>query len=261
MQYQRVFSFVLSLSLLLLPQLSKSAELEEIIERGRLKVAVKGDLRPLAFYNTNNQLDGLEIEIAQKIAEKLLGNKDSIEFIVVRNEDRLKVVLEDKVDLAIAQITFTTSRARLVNFSPFYYLDGTGIISNNPLVESLSDLQQSTIVVLEGSSAIAQIRAELPQARLIGVKSYKEALIALETGKAVALAADNTVLAGWVQEYPQYTQLPLRLGVYPLGVVMPKGLQYQSLYLKIQEIMQDLEESGWLEQRARAWGLPFVKKD
>jgi hypothetical protein len=42
---------------------------------------------------------------------------------------------------------------------------------------------------------------------------------------------------------------------------MPKGLQYQSLYLKIQEIMQDLEESGWLEQRARAWGLPFVKKD
>ncbi|MGL6339705.1 MAG: transporter substrate-binding domain-containing protein, partial [Waterburya sp.] len=57
------------------PQLVFAEEWSEIQSRGELKVAVKNNLRPLGFTNQNGNLVGLEIDLARKLAEELLGNK------------------------------------------------------------------------------------------------------------------------------------------------------------------------------------------
>jgi polar amino acid transport system substrate-binding protein len=270
------FCFVVGLVALFLaaPASVRSAELNEIQQRGKLIVAVKDNLRPLGFRDAAGNLQGLEIDIAKRLAEELLGKPDSVVLQPVKNTDRLNVVLEGKVDLTIARVTATESRSRLVDFSRPYYLDGTGFVTKNTSKDSsasryaiasggapwaiakLNDLTTKTIALIKGSSTIPVVKYNLPSAKLVGVDSYEQARSLLEKGGADAFAADNSVLAGWVQEYPQYLMLPVRLSAQALCVVMPKGLQYDKLYQRVNEAIARWQASGWLAERIAAWGLP-----
>ena len=256
----KLFSFSLAIGLVVVsfvpPAPAWSAELKEIEQRGKLIVGVKDNLRPLGFRDAAGNLQGLEIDIAKRLAEELLGKPDAVVLQPVTNRDRLNLVLEDKVDIAIAKVTATDSRYRLVDFSRPYYLDGTGLVTKDASIASLSDLGTKTIAVLNGSSTIAVVKYALPTSKFVGVDSYQEARSLLENGTADAFAADNSVLSGWVQEYPEYRMLPVRLSAEALCVVMPKGLQYNKLRQRVNEAIARWQASGWLAERAAAWGLP-----
>lgn len=249
--------FLLPFYSLLLPFASLAAELKEIEQRGYLIVAVKDNLRPLGFRDTAGNLQGLEIDIARELAKELLGRPDAVRLQPVANRDRFPVVLEGKVDLTIARVTATESRARVVSFSTPYYLDGISLVTKDTSLRRLTDLGQQKIAVLNASSTIAKVRYLLPNARLVGVESYQEARSLLDAGGAVAFAADVSVLTGWVQEYPQYRLIPTLLSAEPLSVVMPKGVQYDDLRRRVNEAIDRWKSDGWLRQRAIYWGLPY----
>lgn len=251
----KIVNLLIALALLTAtPHSIAAREWSEIESAEELKVAVKDNLRPLGFKDGNDNLVGLEIDLARKLAEELLGDRDAVEFSVVNNRERLQVVLEDEVDLAIARVAVTTSRSRIVDFSPHYYLDGTGIITKAE-IKNPNQLSQSRIVVLENSATIAVVRNRLPDATLIGADSYQEALELIETNRAEAFAGDRSVLTGWIQQYPSYQLLPERLSGAALAVVMPKGLQYQELRSKVDRAIAGWQESGWLAERIEYWGL------
>lgn len=236
----------------------EAAELKEIQQRGYLIVAVKDNLRPLGFRNAAGQLQGLEIEIAQALAQALLGRK-AVVLKPVANADRIPVVLAGQADLTIARVTATAARSRLVNFSTPYYVDGTAVITRDPAIQDLSDLAGRRVAVLQGSSTIASLRFTLPEAKLVGVDSYQAARSQLQSGTATAFAADASVLTGWVQEAPQYHLLPSLLSAEPLVVVLPKGLQYEPLRRRVDNAINGWRSGGWLKARSTYWGLPFSK--
>lgn len=235
---------------------SFAADLSTIAQRGKLIVAVKDNVRPLGFRDAQGKLQGFEIDIAQQLAQELLGRSDAIELVPVSNRDRLSVVIDGKVDLAIARVTVTIPRARIVSFSEPYYLDSTGIITRNPAIQTEKDLANQAIAVLNEASTIASLRYRLPQVKLVGVDSYEAARRLLESGEAVGFAADVSVLKGWAQEFPNYRVLPFRLSVEPLAIVLSKGLQSDELRRRIDWIVTHWKASGWLQQRATYWGLP-----
>jgi len=235
----------------------ESAELEQIKKRGYLTIAVKNNLPPLAVQDEESNWYGLEIDIARRLAEEIFGTDTAVKFIPVLNQNRLQVVIDDKVDLTIAHVTANASRYRVVDFSSNYYLDGTGILSSkNNSGNSLTPDSSQKIAVLEGSSAIAVLRNNLPNLQLIGIKTYEEGLNLIRQGTVSGLAGDITVLVGLSQKAPQFKLLNSIYGGYPLAIVMPKGLQYQELRDKINTIMRDLKAEGWLKERAKYWGLP-----
>ncbi|MEM8832363.1 MAG: transporter substrate-binding domain-containing protein [Cyanobacteria bacterium P01_G01_bin.19] len=239
----------------LTPQLTVARELSQIESTKELRIAVKDNVRPLGFVNEKGNLVGLEIDIARKLAEELLGDSAAANLIAVNNRERLQVVLENEVDLAIARVAATTPRSRIVDFSPYYYLDGTSLVTNRAEVKQIEDLNRRKIAVLENSVTIAIIRNKLPNATLIGVQSYKEALELVSSNQADAFAGDRSILTGWVQEYPEYQILPDRLSGAALSVVMPKGLQHKELRQKVNQAIAKWKESGWLEERIDYWGL------
>ncbi len=256
----KFFSFSLAIGLVMVsfgaPSSVRGAELEKIKRRGSLIVAVKDNLRPLGFRDATGNLQGLEIDIAKHLAEELLGKPDAVVLKPVKNIDRLNVVLEGQVDLTIAKVTGNESRSRLVFLSNPYYLDGTGLVTKDASVTKLADLTTATIAVIKGSSTIPVVKYALPTAKLVGVDSYEAARELLENGAARAFAADNSVLTGWVQEYPQYRMLPERLSGEALCIVMPKGVQYAKLQQRVNEAIARWQASGWLAERIAAWGLP-----
>ncbi|MBD6618300.1 transporter substrate-binding domain-containing protein [Komarekiella sp. 'clone 1'] len=236
--------------------IASAAPIPEIKHRGHLIIAVKDNLRPLGFRDASGNLQGLEIDLAKRLAGDLLGKPDAVKFKPVANRDRLAIVLDQKVDFAIARVTATESRSRLVNFSVPYYFDGAVLVTKDASVQQLSDLAKRRIAVLNNSSTIAQVRYYVPNAELVGVNSYEEATEQIESNTATAFAADASVLSGWVQQYPQYRLLPTKLSTEPLSVVMPKGLQYDELRREVNEAIARYLAEGWLKERAKYWGLP-----
>jgi polar amino acid transport system substrate-binding protein len=253
---KRFFGAVMAIALLgtLAPGVG-SADLETIARRGKLIVAVKNNLPPLGFVDERGNLQGFEIDIARRLAEEILGSSEAIELRPVSNAERLQMVIDDRVDLAIARVTITPARARVVDFSRFYHLDSTGFLVRDGGIRGIEGLKKARIGVLNGSSTIAVLRSELPQARLIGVNSYQAAIKRLNTGEIDAFAADNSVLSGLSLANPAYHRLPVQLQLTALGVVLPRGLQYQSLRERVNGAIERLRDSGWLEERARYWGL------
>lgn len=235
---------------------SSAAELKNIQRRGYLTIAVKDNLRPLGFRDASGNLQGLEIDIAERLATDIVGKLNAAKLQPVQNSDRLPLVIDNKVDIAIADITATEPRARLVSFSLPYYFDGTGLVTKDPAISRLNNATRSKIAVLNGSSTIASVRYLLPQAKLVGVDSYQAARVLLEANGADVFAGDASVLAGWVQEYPQYRLLSTLIGAEPLSVTMPKGLQYDELRRQVNNAIAQYVSEGWLEQRVSYWGLP-----
>lgn len=247
---------ILCFSVLGMGGIACAAQMPEIERRGYLIVAVKDNLRPLGFKDASGNLQGLEIDLARRLAVDLLGKADAVKLKPVVNRDRLSVVLNQKVDFAIARVTATESRARLVSFSVPYYFDGTVLVTKDGSVQQLNDLANQKIAVLNNSGTIAQVQYYLPKAELVGVDSYQEAREQIENNNALAFAADASVLSGWVQEYPQYRLLSTKLSTAPLSVVLPKGLQYDELRRRVNEAIASYIAKGWLKERTEYWGLP-----
>lgn len=235
-----------------------AAELSEIRDRGHLIVGIKTNRPPLGFINETGNLDGFEIEIARRLASDLLGDEAAVQFVPLSNVERINAVLEDRVDIAIAAITLTEPRRRLVNFSDPYYLDGTGFIVQ-PNIQTLQDLRFSKIAVLNRSSTIAHARYILPAAKLVGVDSYEAGQRLLNEGKADAFAGDVSVLVGWTSEHGQmssYTVLPNVISAEPLSIALPKGTAYGELQTAINQSIRQWYAEEWLQARAEFWALP-----
>ncbi len=252
---------LLILSLLLIPKPVAAESLQGIRERGRLVVAVKDNTRPLGFKGTNGQLQGLEIDIARRLGQEILGKPDKVDFQPVKNQERLRVLLDGKVDLTIARLTVNNSRSRVVDFSRPYYRETTAIITNTPNIRKPNDLAQKRVAVLQGSSTALVLTSRLPQAKLLPVASYQAAKDMLDRHQVEAFATDKSLLVGWVQEYPQYR---LVTGALPgntlaaresIAIAMPRGRKYDPLWRFVDETIQKWEKEGWLQARIRYWGL------
>jgi polar amino acid transport system substrate-binding protein len=233
-----------------------AADLATIRDRGYVVVAVREAHRPLSFRDPQGDLVGLEIDVARRLAEALFADSEAVEFVVVDNADRLPAVLEGRVDLAIAGLTLTAARQRLVSFSLPYYLDGTGILVRDPQIQSLQGMHQRRIGVLDGSSSVPLVRYLLPLARLTSLTSYRQAFEQLSRGQIDGFAGDITMLTGWQQNYSDYYLIPQPLSAEPLAIALPKGTQYTDLQSLVNQTISEGHATGWLEDRSNRWGLP-----
>jgi polar amino acid transport system substrate-binding protein len=244
------------------PKPAQAADLETIRERGYLIVGVKDTVRPLGFRDSAGVLQGLEIDLARQLAEELIGDRDAIVLTPLDNDERLRAVY-DRVDVTIAQVSINPSRERLVQFSLPYWLDGTAILIPDRCTTStrtcvsptVTDLSSRTIAVLRDSDAIAALNWQFPYASFVGVESYEAALEQLETGTADAFAGNRSVVIGWAQEYPGYRVLPEYITMRSLAIVLPKGVQYDTLRMAVNDSLESWVASGWLSERIEAWGM------
>ncbi len=243
------------------PPSAYGADLATIRARGYLIVAVQDEARPLGWRDAEGELQGFEIDIARRLAATILGKPEAIKLVPVANADRLPAVMDDRVDLAIAQITATPARARSVYFSDPYYLNGTSFVTavrpGQPSVQNLAQLRDQPVAVLNQSVAIAALQYHQPNLRLVGVDSYAAAQAKLDAGEVAAIAGSTSVLVGWSQTQPSYQLIPSQFNRTPLAIAYPKGLQYAELGTIVSQSVRQWQQAGWLKERAINWGLPW----
>ena len=225
--------------------------LDKIQKRGKLIIGVKDNLPPLGFRDRDGNLAGLEIDIAQELAKEL---NIPLELVPLKNRDRLTALQNNQVDLAIAQITVTNNRSRLVDFSLPYYTDSTIAIAKRGL--NSQDLAQPIAIgVLKNSAAIAVIQSRFPKAAIIGASSYTDGLEALQLGKVKAFVGDRTSLSQWLTEHSDYEIIGQPLAVHSLAIALPRGLQHLDLRDRVFDIVEKWRKNGWLKEKINYWNL------
>lgn len=161
-----------------------------------LKMATNAYFQPYEYYDANNNIIGIDAEIAAAIADKL-GMTLQIEDMQFNSI--LNAVKSDAVDFGMAGLTITDDRKLEVDFTNTY---ATGkqviIVVEGGTVASPDDLAGKKIGVQLGTTGDAYATGdyglnedETPNGNVIQYNNGNEAVLALIGGAVQAVIIDN----------------------------------------------------------------------
>lgn len=181
-------------------QLLSSKVIQRIKKAGVLKAGVKQDVPNFGYFSAeSNTYEGMEIDIARKIA-KNLGVK--IAFTPVTAQTREAVIDSGQVDIVIGTYTITPERQASYSFSNPYYTDEIGFLVNKSShFSSIKDMNGATIGVAQGSTTKGAIEEYAKAHNLhfdfVQLGSYPELAISLYAKRIQAFSVDKSILSGY----------------------------------------------------------------
>lgn len=201
-----IFSLILGFGLL------NGANLDEIKQRGFIKIGVFSDKPPFGYIDENGKNQGFDIALAKEISKEIFGDENKIEFSLVEAASRVEFLQADKVDLILANFTKTKERQRVVDFAKAYMKVSLGVVSKNGEISDLSQLKGKTLIVNKGTTADIYFTKNHKDIKLLKFDQNTETFAALLDNRANALSHDNTMLFGWAKNNPDF-----KVGIKELG--------------------------------------------
>jgi putative glutamine transport system substrate-binding protein len=143
-------------------------DVQAIIDRGVLRVGVKNAVIGFGYQDPlTKEYSGLEISLAEKIAEKLGVD---VEYTAVTAATRTELLDSGDIDCVLATFTITDERKKNWDFSTPYYTDYvTVLVENSSGIKSLKDIVDKKVGVSSGStSAKALVKAMIEKGVISG---------------------------------------------------------------------------------------------
>ncbi|MGG6240339.1 substrate-binding periplasmic protein [Nodosilinea sp. AN01ver1] len=208
-------------------------DVQRILNKGRLTVAVLGQDNAPFFMNAQGQLSGLDIQLAQALADQL-----GVSLDITRSAQTFDQVVDavygQKADLAISKISRTLKRAQRVRFSRPYLRMRQGLLVNRlqmaeqaqgrSMVETIRDLR-GQVGVIKGSSYVGFLKQKFPQASIVEYPTWEEIVEAVVRGDILAAYRDELEIKKVVRTRPdvalQLQTIALTDTQDSLAVVLP----------------------------------------
>ena len=186
-------------------------QLQDILDRGTLRVGVIADVPPFGFVDAEQKPAGLDVDLANMIAKEL-GVDLEIQQITAQN--RIPYLVTDKVDILVAILSVTPERAKQVMFSSPYASSTIGVFGPPDIpVSSVADLAGHSIGVSRGTVEDLALTALAPDADIVRYEDNATATTAYQSGQ-VELYATADILAYAVNKGEPARRLDIK---FPLG--------------------------------------------
>ena len=230
---------------------------EKIQEKGILTVGVKTDSKPFGFLDENGNHVGFDIDIAKAISQDILGNERRIKYVSVSPNSRIEDITSGKVDIIVATMTVIPQREYLIQFSKPYYVAGqTALVRDDSDIYTFADLRKKTTIVVLGTTAEQNIRRIIPTAKIVGYKTYEDAFNAFLNEEGDAISTDDTILLGFLQDYPDdYRILKNRISKELYAVGMKQQENDDSLMQSVDGVITRMTKNGSLRELKTKWQL------
>lgn len=234
----------------------KTDNLNTILERGKLIVGVRVDAKPFGFLDSNGKYQGYDVELAEKLAKSILNSSSAVEFVPVTAQNRISMLNSGKVDVLVAAVSVTENRKILMDFSSPYFIAGQAVLVNQGSdITTLKELNGKRVIIVYGSTGEMGVRRALPEAAVIGYKTYDEAIKALKSGDADGLISDDTILYGLTANDKSVKILQGRYSKEPYAVAFRKGKESEKLREHTNFFLQELARTGKLKKMQLQWGI------
>lgn len=251
----KILPFIAVAALSVLAPLAHADRLDDIRRAGELKVATFDGNPPFGFIDTKtHQLDGLDVDYAKAIANKL-GVK--LKLVPTNPANRMPLLTSGKVDLVAANFTVSPERAQQVDFSIPYFSSGQQFIVRKGTLTSPDILNRWRIGVDKGTVNEGVLREKYPKAKVIAYDDTPFAFAALRNGSVQAITQDGTKLVGLLATVPDrddYEVPPLTLSNDLIAVGVPKG--ETALKKEVDDTLLALEKDGEAQRIYDKWFGP-----
>ena len=203
-------ALVLALSLASASLAEGYRSLDEIKSDGKIVIGLFSDKKPFGYVDEYGEYQGYDVYLARRLAEDL---GVELEIVSLDAPNRIEYLQSFKVDVVLANFTYTEDRAQQVDFALPYMKVALGVVSpDSALITEPEQLNGKTLIVSKGTTAETFFEAEYPDVKLLKFDSYTEAYIALIDGRGDALSTDNTEVLAWAIENSGFS-----VGIESLG--------------------------------------------
>lgn len=162
----------------------------KIMDRGKISIGVKPDYKPWGYLGSDGQLIGMEIDMAQDIADTL---GVELELVATKGANRIPFLETGKIDMILATMSDRADRRKVSGVAlPNYYTSGTNVMAPKALgLTSWEDLRGRPVCGKQGAFYNKKA-AEVYGAEIIAFGGSAEGKQALRDKKCIGFLSDDS---------------------------------------------------------------------
>jgi len=218
-----------------LPAMAQEGTLKKVKDSGSITIGHRDASLPFSYYDDKQQPIGYAMDLCMKIVDavkaELKLRKLEVKYQLVTSANRIPLMANGTIDLECGSTTNNIARQEQVWFTMTHFVTANRwAYKKSAKLGKLSDLKGKTIVSTAGTTNIKGM-TEINAARNLGMNiisanGHSEAFQMVETGRAVAFAMDDILLAGLVAQSRapgDYAISTEATSVEPYGIMVRKG--------------------------------------
>lgn len=227
-------------------------QLDNILSSKTLRCGTYADVPPFSAPDLKTrEMVGFDIDLCKAIAREL-GVQAEIKPISV--EARVPEVRLGRVDLTVANLAYTLSRAEQIAYSdPYYIAKEMLIVKTDDPGQKKADFEGVRLASTKGSTSEMAIR--LNKSTPLTFQDTGSAYLAVQQGKARGLVANTMTTTKIVNESKtkgaEMRMIEEPMLYQPTGIGMKKD--EPALLAKVNEVLAKLDQSGELNQIWDKW--------
>jgi polar amino acid transport system substrate-binding protein len=225
--------------------------LETITKTKKIKIAIPTDYPPYGFVGVDLKPQGLDIDMANYLAEKLGA---TAELVPVTSTNRVPYLQTRKVDLVVSTLAKNPERAKVVAFTVPYSPFLSAVYAKKDLdIKSYADLAGKTVGVTRGTIEDQELLKLAPSsANIMRFEDHASTLSAFANGQTMTIASSQPAITSMIQKNPQINvDFKLELSQSPNYVGVNKD--EVALREKVTEILRQARTDGVIEQLSMKW--------
>ena len=221
--------------------------------RTELRCATFADVPPFASPDPKTrEMVGFDVDMCNAIARQL-GVKATV--VPVSVEARIPEVKMGRVDIAVANLAYTLSRAEQVQFSHPYYLakEMLAVKASDPGTKK-ADFRGKRIASTKGSTS--ELSIKLNGSEPVTFQDTGSVYMAVQQNKAVGMVANTMTITKLVGQSKQAGAVELKMisepmAFQPIGVGLKKD--EPALLAKVNESLLALDKAGEIGKLWNKW--------
>lgn len=179
--------------------------LKKVADSNKITVAYREASVPFSYVASASKAVGFSADLTDAIVDavKKKLNKPNLEvaYSTVTSQNRIPLLVNGTIDLECGSTTNNAARGKDVAFAINHFYTGTRLLAKKSSgVKNYADLARKTIASTTGTTN-AQVIRKYNQDNNLGMdvvlgKDHDDALLLVESGRAVAFAMDDILLFG-----------------------------------------------------------------
>ncbi|WP_277188585.1 transporter substrate-binding domain-containing protein [Caballeronia sp. BR00000012568055] len=233
---------------------AQADQLADVKSRGTLNCGVYSNVEPFSFPNPNTrQLEGMDVDLCNAIA-KQMGVKVALQPLAV--EARIPQLKLGRVDIVVANLAYTKTRATQVAFSDAYYsTKEVLVVKKEDANKKLADFTGLKISAADGSTSAQSIPLSIKNGQAVTFHDTSSAFLALQQGKVKGFVT-NQMTATKISKQVQGTDGAVAIASEPMliePIAVGLKLDEPNMLAAVNKTLNALEQSGEMSAIFNKW--------
>lgn len=244
--------FALALPAIMAFSSAHADQMSDIKARGELKCAVYSDVPPFSSPDPKTrQLAGMDVDLCNALG-KQMGVKTTL--VPTSIEARIAVIATGRADVLIANLAYTKTRGKQIQFSDPYYVAKEMLLVKQPLADkTLADFKGKRISATKGTTSEQSIH--MKGGKAVTFQDAASAFLALEQNKAVGFVTNTMTGIKMINQAKKdginLAMIKEPMALEPIGVGMKRD--EPALLASVNTSLKAMDDNGSIDKIWNTW--------